>query len=194
VKGYSGPPMSLGKRRCGQGATDRLVSRLPSQVEPDPAEMAERHRAETSVPDWHKRLVCSGCGGRNVDMVARDEAAVRFDGINPARYPECPAAPVYDHQPTILVTLETAVTALARIGYMPVVRLSTTVSPPGVVIVSDPVVLTNDNQWVAVGKVPVDVPSAKARFGALEAEAILFPQPVTTGGYRAACCQYVPSL
>jgi hypothetical protein len=58
---------------------------------------------------------------------------------------------------------------------MPVVRLSTTVSPPGVVIVSDPLVLTNDNQWVAVGKVPVDVPSAKARFGALEAEAILFP-------------------
>jgi hypothetical protein len=79
------------------------------------------------------------------------------------------------------VTLETAVTALARIGYMPVVRLSTTTSPPGVVIVSDPLVLTNDNQWVAVGKVPVDVPSAKARFGALEAEAILFPQPVTTG-------------
>src|SRR5271169_689552 len=100
--------------------------------------------------------------------------------------------PFYDHQPTILVTLETAVTALARIGYMPVVRLSTTVSPPGVVIVSDPVVLTNDNQWVAVGKVPVDVPSAKARFGALEAEAIRFPQTVTTGAYRTAqCCQYV---
>jgi hypothetical protein len=56
-------------------------------------------------------------------------------------------------------------------------------------------VLTNDNQWVAVGKVPLDVPSAKARFGALEAEAILFPQTVTIGSYRAAqCCQYIPLL
>jgi hypothetical protein len=54
-------------------------------------------------------------------------------------------------------------------------------------------VLTNDNQWVAVGKVPVDVTSAKARFGALEAEAILFPQTVTTGP-TARCCQYVPIL
>jgi hypothetical protein len=63
------------------------------------------------------------------------------------------------------------------------------------VIVSDPLVLTNDNQWVAVGKVPVDVPSVKARFGALEAEAILFPQTVTIGSYRAAqCCQYIPLL
>jgi len=87
-----------------------------------------------------------------------------------------------DHQPTILVTLETAVTALARIGYIPVVRLTTTASPPGVVIVSDPVVLTNDNHWVAVGKVPVDDPSVKARFGAGEGEAILFPQIVTIGG------------
>jgi hypothetical protein len=39
------------------------------QVEPDPAEMAERYGAETAVPDWHSRLVCSECGGRRVDMV-----------------------------------------------------------------------------------------------------------------------------
>jgi hypothetical protein len=29
------------------------------QVEPDPAEMAARYGAETTVPDWHARLVCS---------------------------------------------------------------------------------------------------------------------------------------
>ena len=39
------------------------------QVEPDPAEMAERHGAEMSVLDWHARLVCSRCGRRRVDMV-----------------------------------------------------------------------------------------------------------------------------
>ena len=39
------------------------------QVEPDPAEQAERHGAATFVPDWHARLVCSRCGSNNVDMV-----------------------------------------------------------------------------------------------------------------------------
>ncbi len=39
-------------------------------VEADPADMAERYGAETSVPDWHARLVCGECGGRRVDMVA----------------------------------------------------------------------------------------------------------------------------
>ena len=31
--------------------------------------MAARYGANTSVLDWHKRLVCSQCGGREVDMV-----------------------------------------------------------------------------------------------------------------------------
>jgi hypothetical protein len=39
------------------------------QVEPDPAEMAERYDAETSVPDWRERLVSGKCGSRRVDMV-----------------------------------------------------------------------------------------------------------------------------
>jgi hypothetical protein len=39
------------------------------QIEPDPAEMAARYGAETPVPDWRERLVCSRCGGRQVDMV-----------------------------------------------------------------------------------------------------------------------------
>ena len=38
------------------------------QVEPDPAEMAERYGAEMSVPDWHARLVCGQCGSRHVDF------------------------------------------------------------------------------------------------------------------------------
>jgi hypothetical protein len=39
------------------------------QVEPNPAAMAERYGADTAVCDWHKRLICSRCGGREVDFV-----------------------------------------------------------------------------------------------------------------------------
>ena len=39
------------------------------QVEPDPAEQAERYGVEMPVLDWRERLVCSKCGGRDVDMV-----------------------------------------------------------------------------------------------------------------------------
>jgi hypothetical protein len=53
------------------------------QVEPDPAEMAERYCADTAVLDWRDRLVCSEraeapeseeaivwqCGCRHIDMV-----------------------------------------------------------------------------------------------------------------------------
>jgi hypothetical protein len=39
------------------------------QVEPDAAEMATRYGANTSVPDWRDRLICSACGSRAIDMV-----------------------------------------------------------------------------------------------------------------------------
>jgi hypothetical protein len=39
------------------------------KVEPDPAEMAERYGAETTAPDWGRRLVCGQCGSRNVNFV-----------------------------------------------------------------------------------------------------------------------------
>ena len=39
------------------------------QVEPAAAEMAARYGADTAVLDWHKRLVCSACGSRQVDFV-----------------------------------------------------------------------------------------------------------------------------
>ena len=39
------------------------------QVEPDPAEQAQRYGAEMTVPEWRKRLVCSKCGSREIDMV-----------------------------------------------------------------------------------------------------------------------------
>jgi hypothetical protein len=39
------------------------------QVEPDPAEMAARYGAKTLVLDWRRRLICSRCGSRQIDMV-----------------------------------------------------------------------------------------------------------------------------
>ena len=39
------------------------------QVEPDPAELSNRYGAETPVLEWRRRLVCSGCGSRKIDMV-----------------------------------------------------------------------------------------------------------------------------
>jgi Zn finger protein HypA/HybF involved in hydrogenase expression len=39
------------------------------QIEPDPAEQAERYGAKMTLLDWHARLVCSKCGSREIDMV-----------------------------------------------------------------------------------------------------------------------------
>ena len=69
MKPYRGPPMTLG---VAAAAGVRLIvwcKECQRQVEPDPAEMASRYGAETSVLDWRERLVCSRCGGREVDMV-----------------------------------------------------------------------------------------------------------------------------
>jgi hypothetical protein len=53
------------------------------QIEPDPAEqitsamfteMAQRYGAETPVPDWRERLVCSKCGSREIDMVVTGQS------------------------------------------------------------------------------------------------------------------------
>jgi hypothetical protein len=40
------------------------------QVEPDPAGMAARNRADAPRLNWREWLVCSKCGGRQVDIVA----------------------------------------------------------------------------------------------------------------------------
>jgi hypothetical protein len=42
------------------------------QIDPDVAEMASRYGADTSVLDWREPLVCSRCGGRQVDMVVTE--------------------------------------------------------------------------------------------------------------------------
>jgi hypothetical protein len=44
------------------------------QVEPDPAEAAQRYGADTVLIEWRDRLVCSCCGAREVDMVVTGTA------------------------------------------------------------------------------------------------------------------------
>lgn len=62
MKSEPGPPMTLSN---AVAAGVRLVVwclDCRHQVEPEPAEMAERYGAEMTVPDWRERLVCSACG------------------------------------------------------------------------------------------------------------------------------------
>jgi len=61
--------MTLGIAAAAQVRLIVWCKECRHQVEPDPSEMAARYGAETSVLDWRERLVCSRCGGRQVDMV-----------------------------------------------------------------------------------------------------------------------------
>jgi Zn finger protein HypA/HybF involved in hydrogenase expression len=68
-----GPPMTLGNAAAARVRLIVWCRDCRHQVEPDPDEMAERYGADMTVPDWHKRLVCSQCGSRRVDFVVTGE-------------------------------------------------------------------------------------------------------------------------
>jgi hypothetical protein len=69
VTGYHGPPMTLGNAAAARVRLIVWCLDCHRQVEPDPAEMAQRYGAGTPVPDWGARLVCSGCGSARVEFV-----------------------------------------------------------------------------------------------------------------------------
>jgi hypothetical protein len=69
MKSTPGPAMTLGAAAAAQVRLIVWCKACQHQVEPDPAEMAARYGAATSVLDWRERLVCSKCGGRQADMV-----------------------------------------------------------------------------------------------------------------------------
>jgi hypothetical protein len=69
MKSKPGPPMTLGNAAAACVGLIVWCKACGHQVEPDAAEMADRYGAETTVPDWRERLVCSACDSRNVDMV-----------------------------------------------------------------------------------------------------------------------------
>jgi hypothetical protein len=61
--------MTLGNAAAAQARLIVWCKSCQHQVEPDPAEMATRYGAETPVPDWRAKLVCSKCSSREADMV-----------------------------------------------------------------------------------------------------------------------------
>jgi hypothetical protein len=69
MKSEPGPPMTLGNAAAARVRLIVWCKDCRHQVEPDPAEMASRYGAETTVPDWRERLICSQCGSRQIDMV-----------------------------------------------------------------------------------------------------------------------------
>jgi len=66
--------MTLGTTAAAQVRLIVWCKSCQHQVEPDPAEMAARYGADTSVLDWREKLVCSQCGGRQADMVVTGTA------------------------------------------------------------------------------------------------------------------------
>jgi hypothetical protein len=69
MSSYTGPPATLGSTAAAQARVIVWCKDCRYRPEPDPAEMAARCGADTSVLDWRDRLVCSECGERQVDMV-----------------------------------------------------------------------------------------------------------------------------
>jgi hypothetical protein len=59
---YNGPPITLGNAATAHVRLIVWCLDCWHQVEPDPAEQATRYGGEMTVPDRHKRLVCSQCG------------------------------------------------------------------------------------------------------------------------------------
>jgi len=69
MKPHRGPPATLGSTASAGARIVVWCKTCNHQIEPDPGELAARYGADMPVRDWHKRLVCSRCGGREVDFV-----------------------------------------------------------------------------------------------------------------------------
>jgi hypothetical protein len=69
VKLYSGSPATLGSTAAAGARIIVWCRDCRHQVEPDVAELVARYGADTPVRKWHKRLVSSRCGGREIDFV-----------------------------------------------------------------------------------------------------------------------------
>jgi hypothetical protein len=73
VRSEPGPPMTLGGAAAAAARIIVWCKACQHQIEPDPAELAERYGVSVAVLDWRDRLVCSRCGSRDIDMVLTGE-------------------------------------------------------------------------------------------------------------------------
>lgn len=69
MKSPPAPPLTLGSAAAGYIRVVIWCKECDYLAEPDPAETVEVYGAETSVLDWHHRLVCPKCGSRQIHMV-----------------------------------------------------------------------------------------------------------------------------
>jgi hypothetical protein len=69
MQSQPGPPMTLGNAAAARVRLIVWCKDCRHQVEPDPAEMAQRYGAETTAPDWSawstSIIVSRSFGGRN---------------------------------------------------------------------------------------------------------------------------------
>ena len=59
MKSSPDPPMTLGNAAAARVRLIVWCKACGHRVEPDPAEMARNYGADTTVPEWRERLVCS---------------------------------------------------------------------------------------------------------------------------------------
>jgi hypothetical protein len=69
MKPYRGPPMTLGSAAAAKLLLMVWCKACGHRSELDLAEQTRCYGAQTPVPEWRRRLVCSQCGSCNVDMV-----------------------------------------------------------------------------------------------------------------------------
>jgi Zn finger protein HypA/HybF involved in hydrogenase expression len=69
MKSPPAPPLTLGSAAAAHNRVAVWCKDCDYVAEPDLAEMVERYGVETSVLDWHRELVCSKCGSRQIHMV-----------------------------------------------------------------------------------------------------------------------------
>src|SRR5215813_13902536 len=77
MKSKPGPAMTLGNAAAAHVRFIVWCRDCLHQIEPDPAEQAERYGAELPVPEWRAKLVCSRCGSRSAYMVVTGTERVK---------------------------------------------------------------------------------------------------------------------
>src|SRR6516225_10241448 len=73
MKSKPGPPMTLGNAAAACVRPIVWCKACGHQVEPDPVEMVARYGADTLIPDWRERLVCSECGTSAAPEVSKHQ-------------------------------------------------------------------------------------------------------------------------
>ncbi len=101
-------PFATGDKLVVSGEVNRMIAAainvIPNgsgtawmrDTQPDPALVAARCGAETTVPDWRERLVCSQCG-RGAGRYGGEQGQIAR--VKCARSPLLPPRPVHSSDP-----------------------------------------------------------------------------------------------